>query len=101
MPTTLGASSSPGQFPLLTTKLYIPHPRRGLVARLRLLAQVEAALRVLLTLLIAHAGWGKTSVLSAWCAAAAAARDHHASAEPVAWVSLDAGDNDPTHFWTY
>jgi LuxR family maltose regulon positive regulatory protein len=99
MPTATGRSASPGKIPLLATKLYIPHPRTGLVARLRLLAQLEAALRGPLTLLVAPAGWGKTSLLSAWYTAAAAGDD--ARCEPVAWVSLDAGDNDPVRFWTY
>lgn len=103
MSAAMGTSSSPRQFPLLATKLYIPHPRPGLVPRLRLLTQLEAALRGPLTLLTAPAGWGKTSLLSSWyaTAAAVAARDHDASSEPVAWVSLDAGDNDPIRFWTY
>ncbi|HEY7340459.1 MAG TPA: LuxR C-terminal-related transcriptional regulator [Ktedonobacterales bacterium] len=100
MPTATGTSTSPRQIPLLATKLYFPPPRPGLVARQRLLAQLDAALRGPLTLLAAPAGWGKTSLLSAWYAAAAA-RDHDTSSEPVAWVSLDAGDNDPVRFWTY
>jgi LuxR family maltose regulon positive regulatory protein len=48
-----------------------------------------------LTLLAAPAGFGKTTVLSAW----------HASSTgrlvPLAWLALDAGDNDPVRFWTY
>ena len=104
IPAVASLSSSPRPIPLLATKLYIPRPRPGLVARPRLLAQIEAALRGPLTLLSAPAGWGKTSLLSAWCAAAtaaAAARDRDESSGPVAWVSLDAGDNDPVRFWTY
>ena len=107
MPLVASTSSSQRQIPLLATKLYIPRPRPGLVARPRLLAQLEAALRGPLTLLAAPAGWGKTSLLSAWYAAAAAsaaARDHDGGSESVAsvaWVSLDAGDNDLIRFWTY
>ncbi len=110
MPVVASTSSSQRQIPLLATKLYIPRPRPGLVARPRLLAQLEAALRGPLTLLAAPAGWGKTSLLSAWYAAAAASaatRDHDGGSESVtsvasvAWVSLDAGDNDLIRFWTY
>ena len=50
---------------------------------------MAAGLQGPLTLLAAPAGSGKTTLLSAG----------HASPEgrmlPVAWVSLDAGDNDP------
>jgi len=45
-----------------------------------------------LTLVSAPAGYGKTTLLSEWVA--------H-SQSPVAWVSLDDGDNDPTRFWSY
>jgi hypothetical protein len=34
---------------------------------------------------------------SCWAALCAAWRDHR----PVAWMSLDAGDNDPSRLWTY
>src|SRR5262249_21987275 len=45
-----------------------------------------------LTLLAAPAGFGKTIALRSW-----AQRLHL----PVAWVSLDASDNDPAQFWRY
>jgi LuxR family maltose regulon positive regulatory protein len=45
-----------------------------------------------LLLVSAPAGAGKTTLLSQW--------SHH-SEWPVVWVSLDAGDNDPVHFWSY
>lgn len=45
-----------------------------------------------LTLISAHAGFGKTSLLSQWLAGCD---------RPAAWLSLDAGDNDPTYFLTY
>lgn len=47
-----------------------------------------------LTLVAAPAGWGKTSLLSKWAAKRAA--EH-----PVAWVSLDEGDDEPIRFWSY
>jgi LuxR family maltose regulon positive regulatory protein len=80
---------------LLLTKLFVPLPTPTLVDRSRLLAQLSAAVRHPLTLLLAPAGWGKTTLLSAWHTAASG------SASPLAWVSLDAGDNDPVRFWTY
>jgi LuxR family maltose regulon positive regulatory protein len=47
-----------------------------------------------LTLISAPAGFGKTTLLSEWFASAR-------PRAPVAWVSLDQGDNDPTRFWTH
>jgi LuxR family maltose regulon positive regulatory protein len=49
---------------------------------------------VRLTVVVAPAGWGKTSLLSAWAARAAEDR-------PVAWVSLDESDDEPNRFWRY
>jgi LuxR family maltose regulon positive regulatory protein len=49
--------------------------------------------------LAAPAGWGKSALLSAW-----GEGKTHADCErrpSVAWVSLDAGDNDPVRFWSY
>ncbi|HEX6736733.1 MAG TPA: tetratricopeptide repeat protein, partial [Vicinamibacteria bacterium] len=80
---------------LLRTKLYIPPPRPDLVPRPRLLGRLEAGLRGRLTLLAAPAGSGKTTLLSAWRA------QPSGSAVPLAWVSLDAGDNDPVRFLGY
>lgn len=77
---------------LLTTKLYAPAPRAALVARPRLLARLDAGLAGKLTLISAPAGFGKTTLVSAWL---------QASARPVAWLSLDEGDNEPTRFFTH
>ena len=46
-------------------------------------------------LVSAPAGFGKTTLLAEWLAAASA--DRWSSA----WLSLDATDNDPARFWTY
>jgi LuxR family maltose regulon positive regulatory protein len=78
--------------PLLTTKLYLPPARSHLVPRPRLIERLNAGLTRRLTLISAPAGFGKTTLLSAWIPQ---------SARCVAWVSLDEGDNDPTRFWSY
>src|SRR6185369_344696 len=80
---------------LLATKLSIPPARAQLVVRPRLFDRLEAGLRGKLTLIAAPAGFGKTTLLSAWRAAAAG------SSPPFGWVSLDSGDNDPLLFWSY
>jgi LuxR family transcriptional regulator, maltose regulon positive regulatory protein len=77
---------------LLRTKLYAPPARPGLVPRPRLEAQLGAGLRGKLTLLAAPAGTGKTTLLGAWRLAPPGGD------LPLAWVSLDAADNDPARF---
>src|ERR687885_2618592 len=80
---------------LLTTKLSVPPLRPSAIPRPHLLDELAAGLHGKLTLISAPAGFGKTTLLSAWCATL---QDR---AVPLAWVSLDAGDADPTQFWTY
>jgi LuxR family transcriptional regulator, maltose regulon positive regulatory protein len=81
---------------LLLTKLTMPPPRVHTLPRERLLALVPAVLGTRLVLLSAPAGFGKTTFLSTWCHALAT--QHGAT---VAWVALDAGDNDPARFLAY
>ena len=82
---------------LLQTKLYIPILRSpNLVDRLRLIEQLNQGLVTgnKLILVSAPAGFGKSTLLSAWAL--------QAELQPrVAWLSLDAGDNDLTRFLTY
>jgi LuxR family maltose regulon positive regulatory protein len=78
--------------PLIATKLLVPPPSTGLLARERLITQLAQGLQRALTLLIAPAGYGKTTLLSAWA---------RRSATPVAWVSLDADNATPRRFWAY
>ncbi len=78
--------------PLLRTKFYVPAPRPQIVERPRLLERLDDSVGRRLTLVAAPAGFGKTTLLSAWV---------HSRRRPVAWLSLDAGDNDPARFWTY
>ena len=78
--------------PLLRTKLYIPPPRSNVVPRLRLIERLNAGMDCRLTLISAPAGFGKTTLVSEWVAGCGL---------PVAWLSLDEGDNDPIRFLTY
>lgn len=75
---------------LLLTKLSHPRLPSSLVAREHLLTRLGATPLHRLMLLSASAGWGKTTLLSAWAT--------HASF-PIAWLSLDELDNDPIRFW--
>jgi LuxR family maltose regulon positive regulatory protein len=65
------------------------------VSRARLIGRLDRAIERKLTLVSAPAGFGKTTLLAEWLAAA------RASERPSAWVSLDQGDNDPALFWAY
>lgn len=78
--------------PLLATKLHAPGWRAGFVSRPRLVAALDRTAASKLTLVSAPPGFGKTTLLAEWLAAGS----RHA-----AWVSLDAGDNDPARFWAY
>jgi LuxR family maltose regulon positive regulatory protein len=77
---------------LLATKLHVPRPPPQLVRRLRLVEQLRQVMERQLTLIAAPAGFGKTTLLSAWL--------QDAPVSP-AWVSLDSRDDDPTRFWSY
>ena len=79
---------------LLSTKLRIPAARPNLVSRPGLVAELESGLQAdhALTLISAPAGFGKTTLIREWI---------DTSERPVAWISVDDGDNDPTSFLTY
>ena len=76
--------------PLLDSKTRIPAGRPGAVPRPRLTGALAAAPRSALTLLSAPAGFGKTTLLTEWLAAAPAA-----DGPDVAWLSLDAARQRP------
>ncbi len=78
--------------PILATKLYIPPLRPQVVSRPRLIERLNEGLHGKLTLISAPAGFGKTMLISEWLAG----RERRA-----AWLSLDAGDNDPARFLAY
>ena len=113
---------------LLATKLYMPPPRHDLVRRPRLTERLSAGLQGPLTLVVAPAGWGKTTLLSDWSAAQQEAhpsdtqgvtqaskargvpgsrghpsrpRGHPRGTRPMAWLALDDGDNDLARFLRY
>lgn len=103
--------------PILVTKLFVPLPRMKVVPRPRLTERLNEALQGKLTLVSAPAGFGKTTLVSAWVShfrlpilgfgldapAAQSIQNPKSKLQnrAVAWLSLDEGDNDPTHFLTY
>ena len=68
---------------LLVTKLHPPFVPAETVTRERLFAQLNERRR--LTLVACPAGFGKSTLLAAW---------RESNTRPVAWVTLDEGDDD-------
>ena len=78
--------------PILATKLYVPKPRSDIVLRPRLVDRLNKGRHGKLTLLSAPAGFGKTTLLSAWLAS---------GQYPTAWLSLEEGDQELQRFLVY
>ena len=78
--------------PVLATKLYAPTRRPQLVARPRLLEQLDTTLDAnnRLALVSAPAGFGKTTLLSDWLAHL----ESGSTQARIGWLSLDEDDND-------
>jgi LuxR family transcriptional regulator, maltose regulon positive regulatory protein len=111
-PSGLSAPVPAQMMPLLESKLYPPRPSALLVARPQLGARLDAGTTYKLTLLSTPAGFGKTTAVSQWLAGRTAGQGQSSdetlassspatSFPPVAWVSLDEGDNDPVRFLRY
>jgi LuxR family maltose regulon positive regulatory protein len=79
---------------LLSTKLHIPQARTNGVIRSRLTDRLLDGVKHPsgFILLSGPAGFGKTALLSEFVSELK---------RPVAWMSVDEGDNDPIRFWTY
>jgi LuxR family maltose regulon positive regulatory protein len=75
------ATTGPGHRP--------PRPRRGVLRRERLLRRLVQASDVPLVLLVAPAGYGKTTLLAQWV---------EGEERPAAWISVRDADNDPGVF---
>jgi LuxR family maltose regulon positive regulatory protein len=79
---------------LLVTKLHPPGVPVQTVARERLFAALGDGRGRRLTLVACPAGFGKSTLLAAW-------RANESERRPVAWVSLDDGDNDAVVLWSH
>jgi ATP/maltotriose-dependent transcriptional regulator MalT len=77
---------------VVEAKLAVPSVRHGVVDRPRVRRALDAGRGASLTLVAAPAGYGKTTEVRTWCASWGAA---------LAWVTLDAGDNDPVRLWRH
>jgi LuxR family maltose regulon positive regulatory protein len=77
---------------LLATKLALPPFRSGQVPRKRLSCLIEEGMGRGMVLVSAPAGFGKSTILAEWASGAGL---------PIAWLSLDSGDNDLPRFLSY
>ena len=77
--------------PIAETKLLLPRLRAEMVARPRVQEILERD-DVTLTLVSAPPGYGKTVAARTW---------RESASGSVAWLTLEAADNDPVRFWTY
>jgi LuxR family transcriptional regulator, maltose regulon positive regulatory protein len=83
---------------ILQTKLNRPSVTRDLVVRPRLLKQLNVGLEGAITLVIAPAGFGKTTLVSSWLQAA---NGTDGISLPATWLSLDEEDSDRDVFLRY
>ena len=79
---------------LLADKLRIPRLSLAILRRGRVIDLVERAAGHRVTVVSGPAGAGKTVACGSWASAAPAGRR-------VAWLTLDADDQDPARFWGY
>ena len=75
--------------PILKTKLHRPQVPSDYVVRPRLLKLLKRSCDTPLTLVSAPAGYGKSTLVSAWM---------DALESPAAWLSIDEGDSDLATF---
>jgi LuxR family maltose regulon positive regulatory protein len=91
-----GKYESAGSAPqIVETKLYVPRSRSGLVSRPRLIDAVGQGTAQKLTIVVAPAGFGKTTLVAGWLA------ETFGTEGAAGWVSLDPSENEPTTFWMY
>jgi LuxR family maltose regulon positive regulatory protein len=84
MAVSMAAAVTELPFDLISAKLAMPVTRPGTVAKTDVIARLRAASGPV-AIVIAPAGYGKTTLLARW---------GEADPRPFAWVSLDGGDDD-------
>jgi LuxR family maltose regulon positive regulatory protein len=85
-PARASSPALPGGYSILEAKLRPPTWRQGLIGRPRLVARLDARTDVPLIVLLAPAGYGKSTLLAEWTTRIE---------RPSIWLHLDERDNDP------
>lgn len=81
------------KLPMFTeTKFNPPYFKGNLVFREKLLKKLDKGNQYKLVLIIAPAGFGKSTLLAQWT---------FQNNMPTSWLSFDKKDNDPVLFWSY
>lgn len=75
------------------TKLHPPATRTEWIDRPGLLQRLSKSAGSPVVLITAPAGYGKSTLVAQWVSSG--------HPDPVAWVTLDPADNDPTRLWTH
>ena len=88
------AIRAPSVEPLIVTKLTRPRLPERMILRPRLFDLLNRGSARPVTVVSGFAGAGKTFLVASWV-------DFGRPPAPVAWVSLDHDDNDPTRFWSH
>ena len=70
----------------------LPRVQPRMLRRARLLRVLDGDEGVVLTVVDAPVGYGKTTLLRSWCAE---------RSEAVVWMTLDAADDDPVRLWMH
>ena len=83
-----------GDLGVVAAKLARPEVPAGYVDRPRLQDVLDHATQSPVTLVTGGAGWGKTLLVASWAARAGPSRT-------IAWLTLDADDDEPRVFWAY
>ncbi|MGE5605254.1 MAG: LuxR C-terminal-related transcriptional regulator [Bacteroidota bacterium] len=77
---------------MLRAKLQAPTINKNIISREKLLQKLQRGSESKLTLIVAPAGYGKTTAVLDWL---------RNCGLPSAWLSVDAYDNNPVIFWRY
>lgn len=88
-------TGSPRSQPLVATKFRPPSNHGSLIERPHLLERLRQTLSRKLALIHGPAGFGKTTLASQWYAQLKAEK------RSIAWLSMDASDNDVNRFLSY
>ena len=81
--------------PLVLTKFRMPTPRSRLVPRVRLIERLIPDTGTDLVLVVAPAGYGKSTLLAEW------SKSLQQKGVAVAWYAIDASDDTPILFGSY